>query len=329
MNKLLKNKVILSLIVLSAVVCAAIFAFKAPTLFQQENKSAQILNKKTGIVYLAPRSGGIISKRILSKHPEVTVVNDYETLEDKISKRIVTIWIDKSAVELLPKRWIFGTPQNYYPIILIGVGNEAEMADKLGIPIFGIPFAAFRNRNENGFSVWLLTSKDDNGSIASVWKGYPGRININHLLNTSANLMKKRLSTVKYENARYGFSFYLPLDWKGYKIIQSEWKGEAAKGNAEIPLSGPIITIRNPHWSTQKPMQDIPIMVFTRKQWEALQSGQFLIGTAPVKPTELGRNEKFVFALPPQYNSVHLAGYEEVNEILANNPLKTKESSKK
>ncbi len=329
MNKLLKNKTILALIVVSAVVCAAIFALKAPALFQREEKSARILNEKTGIVYLVPRSGGIISKRILSKHPEVTVVNDYETLENKISKRIVTIWIDKSAIELLPKRWIFGTPQNYYPIILLGVGNEAEMADKLRIPIFGIPFFAFRNRNENGFSVWLLTSKDDNGSIASVWKGYPGRININHLLNISANLMKKCLSTVKYENDRYGFSFYLPLDWKGYEVIQSEWKGKATKGSAEVPLSGTLIIIRNPHWSVQNRTQDIPIMVFTRKQWTALQSGRLHIGTAPVEPTKLDQNEKFVFALSPQYDSVRLAGYEEVSEILANNPLKTKESSKK
>ena len=328
MHKLLKSKAVLALIVLSAVVCAAIFALKAPALFQRENKSARILNGKTGIVYLAPRSGGIISKRILSKHPEVTVVNDYETLENKISKRIVTIWIDKSAVELLPKRWIFGTPQNYYPIILLGVGNDAEMAERLNLPIIGIPYFAFRNRNEDGFSVWLLTSRDD-GSIASVWGGYPGRININHLLNTSANLMKKCLSTVKYENERYGFSFYLPLDWKGYEIIQSKWEGKAAKGSAEVPLSGPIITIRNPRWSAQKRTQDIPIMVFTRKQWEALQSRKFHIGAAPVKPTELGQNEKFVFALPPRYDYAHLSGYEEVSEILASNPLKTKEISKK
>ena len=328
MSKLLRSKAILVLVVLFAVVCTAIFAFKVPALFQQEDKSARMLNEKTGIVYLAPRSGGIISKRILSKYPEITGVNDYKTFENEISKRIVVIWIDKNAIDLLPKKWIYGTPQKYYPIILLGFGNKTEIVDKLGISIFGIPYIAFKNRNENGFSVWLLTNVDK-GAISSIWGGYPGRININHLLSVSANLMKKCLSTIKYENEKYGFSFYLPLDWKGYKIIQSEWKGKALSGNSAVPLSGPMIIIRNPLWSVQKPTQDIPIMVFTIKQWKALQNGSFHIGAAPLNPTELGRNEKYVFALSPQYGSARLSGYEEVNEILANHPLKTESVSGK
>ena len=328
MNRLAKSKTFMVLLMLIITVCALIAIFRIPILFQNKYKSVKLPNKGTYIVYLKPSSGGIISKKVLERHPEIAVVTDYKTFENKISKRIVVIWIDKNAIDLLPKKWIFGTPQKYYPIILLGVGNNAEMADKLRIPIFGIPFIAFRNRNENGFSVWLLTSKD-NDSIASVWNGYPGRININHLLNISANLMKKCLSTIKYENDEYGFSFYLPLDWKGYKIIQSEWEGEATKGSAEIPLGGPIITIRNPLWSTQKPRQDIPIMVFTVKQWDALQNGKFHIGAAPVNPTELGRNEKYVFALPPRYNYAFLLGYEEVKEILANHPLKAEGSSGK
>ena len=70
-------------------------------------------------------------------------------------------------------------------------------------------------------------------------------------------------------------------------------------------------------------------MVFTIKQWKALQNGKFHIGAAPVKPSELGRNEKYVFALPPRYNYAFLLGYEEVNEILVNHPLKVEGSSGK
>jgi len=42
---------------------------------------------------------------------------------------------------------------------------------------------------------------------------------------------------------------------------------------------------------------------------------------APMGPKELARNTKCVFALPARYNYAFPAGYEEVEEILENNPL--------
>ncbi len=85
--------------------------------------------------------------------------------------------------------------------------------------------------------------------------------------------------------------------------------------------SGPEIVIRHPQWSAETPRQDIPIMVFTRTQWEALGKETFHIGAAPVGPTELGRNSRYVFALPARYNYEYLFGYEEVESIIDSKPL--------
>jgi len=63
-------------------------------------------------------------------------------------------------------------------------------------------------------------------------------------------------------------------------------------------------------------------MVFTLEQWDALQQGKFHIGAAPIGPTELGRNSKYVFALPARYNFAFPKGFEVVEEIINTNPLK-------
>jgi hypothetical protein len=64
-------------------------------------------------------------------------------------------------------------------------------------------------------------------------------------------------------------------------------------------------------------------MVFTLKQWTDLDKDVFHIGAAPVNPSELGRNSKYVFALPARYNYSFLEGYEEVDQILRSGNFKT------
>ena len=86
-----------------------------------------------------------------------------------------------------------------------------------------------------------------------------------------------------------------------------------------------MIKIRHPQGTSQNSRQDIPIMVFTQNQWDAMQQEKFHIGAAPMGPKELGRNGKYVFALPARYNYAFPAGYEEVERILEGNPLKTLE----
>lgn len=127
--------------------------------------------------------------------------------------------------------------------------------------------------------------------------------------------------TLLYTNKQYGFTFTLPVSWTGFKIVESEWSGMADDGSGRITEKGPFLSIRSPKWTKAKPYQDIPIMVFTIKQWDAVQSEQIVVSAAPVPPSELGRNKSYVFALPARYNFAFPSGYEEVEKILANKPL--------
>lgn len=124
-----------------------------------------------------------------------------------------------------------------------------------------------------------------------------------------------------YENKDYGFKFSLPAGWENYKIIIDKWEGRSADEEPEKIETGPLISIRHPLWTAENPRQDIPIMILTVKQWEALQKGEFHIGAAPIGPTELGRNSGYVFALPARYNYAFPEGFEEVEKILQAKPL--------
>ena len=104
----------------------------------------------------------------------------------------------------------------------------------------------------------------------------------------------------------------MPGKWQGYV--------PGPQGNISVE-TGPIVSIRHPKWTTQHQRQDIPIMIFTIAQWNSLQKDEFHIGAAPIGPKELGRNNKYVFALPARYNFAFPEGFEEVEKILENNPL--------
>jgi hypothetical protein len=121
-------------------------------------------------------------------------------------------------------------------------------------------------------------------------------------------------------NERYGFRFALPDSWAGFTVVEDRWEGVTPE-DASVKASGPILSIRHPEWTAEDPRQDIPIMIFTLDQWNALEQGEFHIGAAPVGPSELGRNNQYVFALPARYNYAFPTGYEEVEEILSGNPL--------
>lgn len=136
--------------------------------------------------------------------------------------------------------------------------------------------------------------------------------------------------TVIYQNPEYGFSFRLPASWQGYTIVPGKWEGYAVGGPSgqQLVETGPMLSIRHPLWTEQRPRQDIPIMIFTVDQWNRLQADAFHIGAAPVGPRELGRNARFVFALPARYNFAFPPGYEEVESILQGNPLLPETPSK-
>jgi hypothetical protein len=136
-------------------------------------------------------------------------------------------------------------------------------------------------------------------------------------------------NSINYQNPQYGFEFSLPESWKGYTLVAENWEGLAIDNSQgeKIIETGPTMLIRHPKWTAENPRQDIPIMIFTLAQWNSLQKEQFHIGSAPIGPSELGRNNEYVFALPARYNFAFPAGYEEVEEILKGNPLQTTEAA--
>lgn len=139
------------------------------------------------------------------------------------------------------------------------------------------------------------------------------------------------MNALTYTNKEYGFTFALPQDFEGYTILNEEWEGTDIKNTASKArvFKGPQITIRDPRWTSQVPRQDIPIMILTVDQWNQLQNGEFSIGAAPVNPSELGQNSKYVFVLPARYYYAFPEGYEEVQTILDGSPLAAFEPTSK
>ena len=135
--------------------------------------------------------------------------------------------------------------------------------------------------------------------------------------------LNKKVKSIVYNNTRYRFTFNLPGSWKNYRIIIGKWEGVALGGAkvGKIVQTGPKLSIRHPKWTQKNQRQDIPIMIFTLAQWNMLQSDIFHIGAAPIGPRELGRNSKYVFALPARYNFAFQTGYQEVENILNSKPL--------
>lgn len=128
-------------------------------------------------------------------------------------------------------------------------------------------------------------------------------------------------SALTYSNTEYGFTFALPETWKGYSVVPERWSGSIIKvGTASE--SGPRLLIRNPKWTAIKHYEDIPVLVFTIKQWDSYLAENFAVSAAPILATELARNNKFVFALPPRWNYDYSEGHVEAESIVNSNPLK-------
>lgn len=132
--------------------------------------------------------------------------------------------------------------------------------------------------------------------------------------------------SIVYHNATYGFDFYLPESWEGYTVVTDTWEGQRVDGNGDVVLNGPKLLIRSPDWTSDTPTQDIPILIFTPEVWDQVQQEQLAVSAAPIPPSELGRNSKYVFALPARYNFAYLPGWEEVQSILDGGALKPTEN---
>jgi hypothetical protein len=128
-------------------------------------------------------------------------------------------------------------------------------------------------------------------------------------------------TSVVYSNSDFGFTFSLTENWRGYSIEKTTWEGNplTATGTKQTGIK---LLIRNPKWTSALPYQDIPVMVFTVAQWNLYVAGNFSVSAAPIPASELGRNNKYVFALPPRWNFDYSEGYVEAENIVNSNPLK-------
>lgn len=157
--------------------------------------------------------------------------------------------------------------------------------------------------------------------LANIKTNIPANPN-NTPTSTSTDQTQTATTTIDYKNFQYGFVFTLPGSWRGYSIVTDEWQGYSNTDQGQVLAeTGPMVSIRHPDWTEAVPRQDIPVMVFTLAQWTKLSNDEFHIGAAPIGPRELGRNSKYVFAIPARYNFAFPAGSEEVDQIINNKAL--------
>jgi hypothetical protein len=118
-----------------------------------------------------------------------------------------------------------------------------------------------------------------------------------------------------YRNEEYGFEMKLPAFWTGYSVLSESWEGHTIDGK-NTEFHGPKIVIRNPNWSGNQPWQDIPILVFTKEEWQLIEEENLNISAAPIGPIELGWTQQYVFALPPRWiGFTDNLGQDEAQEI--------------
>lgn len=136
-----------------------------------------------------------------------------------------------------------------------------------------------------------------------------------------SNVPPPSTAGVTYTNDQYGYKVSLPQNWRGYSVVTAAWTGDPVEQGAAA-TTGPLVALRNPQWTAQHPYQDIPLMIFTLAQWADLQQGKFHIGAAPINPSLLAFNEKYVIALPARYNYAFPEGWQEVDRLLQNHAVR-------
>jgi hypothetical protein len=127
---------------------------------------------------------------------------------------------------------------------------------------------------------------------------------------------------VIYRSAQYAFTFSLPASWQGYTVAIQQWEGQtygSATDQVVVTERGPIIVLRHPQWRASDPYLDIPILVFTRRQWEKHHQGRFSVGAGGVE-IEIGHNSNYVFAISSRFNAADgVKGWQEATDIVGHN----------
>ena len=108
-----------------------------------------------------------------------------------------------------------------------------------------------------------------------------------------------RAQPVEYRNSKYGISLKLSPRWQGYRVLHQQWMDQHL-GRKHLE-EGPIIVLRNPRWTAKHPYQDIPILVFTRRQWRMEHEGKIFPYAGGVLD-ELSHNRKYVLAIYSRFD---------------------------
>ena len=139
----------------------------------------------------------------------------------------------------------------------------------------------------------------------------------NQMLSTFKFIKKDETADWKtYQNEKYGFKINLLEPWRGYEIFEEFWKG-VTLDYGSTKYEGPKIVIRNPKWSESEIWQDIPILVFTKFEWQLIEDKNLNIFAAPIVPSKLGENDKYVFSLPPRWvGFTDALGQDEAQKII-------------
>lgn len=166
---------------------------------------------------------------------------------------------------------------------------------------------------------WQRGMQDVPGRLlSSPWPERIEILSINKLSASGYEIKGEIIEITSAEMANGGVAARRPITLTAEKF-GGHWLITAVQLGA-YEENGPAVYKNS--WTAQNQRQDIPIMVFTHAQWDALQNGEFHIGAAPIGPSELARNSSYVFALPARYNYAFPPGYEEVESILRGDPLK-------
>ena len=82
---------------------------------------------------------------------------------------------------------------------------------------------------------------------------------------------------------------------------------------------GPMIVLRHPQWKPDDRYQDIWVLVFTRRQWDAEHHGKFVVGVGGMDK-EIAYNPNYVFAISSRFNGdENVKGWEEAGRIVDRN----------
>ena len=134
-------------------------------------------------VYLV-RGVGQLSTEDLQAHPEVTVTDNFDKLTE-IAQMKVAIWVDINAVDLVDLGWLSQNPQAFYPVVLVGNGDETcSFFSVLQYFTFEVPCCPECSSPPPGFSVNIQT-----GVSRGHMKGYKRTPTVQDIFDITNPLM--------------------------------------------------------------------------------------------------------------------------------------------